>query len=73
VEVDRDHESGGVVIESVRPAAKDLLGKDGHVVTKGRWLPPMVFSTLLVLAADTARKCLRPGAPAAAPVATARG
>jgi len=32
VEVDRDHESGGVVLESVRPSAKDLLGKDGHVV-----------------------------------------
>lgn len=69
----RDHESGAVVLESVRPAAKDLLGKDGHVVAKGRWLPPMVFATLLVLAADTAHRCLRPEAPAAAPVATGRG
>jgi len=71
--VDRDHESGAVMLESVRPAAKDLLGKDGHVVAKGRWLPPMVFATLLVLAADTAHKRLRPEAPAAAPAATARG
>ena len=71
--MDRDPESGGVVLELVRPAAKDLLGKDGHVVTKGRWLPPMVFATLLVLAADTTQKCLRPGAPAAAPASTARG
>ena len=71
--MDRDPESGGVVLKWVRPAAKELLGKDRPVVTKGRWLPPMVFATLLVLAADTAQKCLRPGAPAAAPVATARG
>ena len=71
--MDRDHESGGAVPTPVRPSAKNLLGKDGHVVTKGRWLPPMVFATLLVLDADTAHKCLRPGAPAAAPVATARG
>jgi len=70
--VHRDPESGTVVLESVRPSAKDLLGKDGHVVTKGRWLPPMVFSTLLLLAADTVNKCLRPEAPAAAPAATAR-
>ena len=69
----RDHESGAVVLESVRPSTKDLLGKDGHVVTSGRWLPPMVFAMVLVLAADTAQKCLRPEAPAAAPVATARG
>ena len=71
--MDRDPESGGVVLKWVRPAAKELLGKDRPVVIKGRWLPPMVFSTLLVLAADTAHECLRPGAPAAAPVATARG
>ena len=71
--MDRDHESGGVELKSVRPSAKDLLGKDGHVVTKGRWLPPMVFATLMVLAADMAHNCLRPGAPAAAPVSTARG
>jgi hypothetical protein len=32
VQVDRDHESGGVVLESVWPSAKDLLGKDGRVV-----------------------------------------
>ena len=57
----------------VRPAAKELLGKNGHVVTKGQWLVPMVFATLLVLAADTAQKCLRPGAPAATPASTARG
>jgi len=38
-----------------------------------RWLPPMVFSTLLLLAADPAYKRLRPEAPATAPVATARG
>ena len=69
----RDPESGTVVLESVRPSAKDLLGKDGHVVTKGRWLPPMVFATLLVLAADTAHKRLRAEAPAAAPAATGRG
>ena len=71
--MDRDPESGGVVLELVRPAAKDLLGKDGHVVTKGQWLPPMVFATLLVLAADTAQKCLRPEVPAATPASTARG
>lgn len=69
----RDHQSGGVEIELMRPSAKDLLGKDGPVVAKGRWLPPMVFATLLVLAADTAHNCLRPEASAAAPVATARG
>ena len=49
------------MLELVRPAAKDLLGKNGHVVTKGQWLPPMVFATLLVLAADTVHKRLRPG------------
>ena len=69
----RDPESGTVVLESVRPSAKDLLGKDGHVVTKGRWLPPMVFSTLLLLAADTAHKRLRPEATAATPASTVRG
>jgi hypothetical protein len=58
--VDRDPESGGVVLKWVRPAAKELLGKDRPVVTKGRWLPLKVFATLLVLAADTAQKCLRP-------------
>ena len=62
-----------MVLEWVRPADKELLGKNGHVVTKGQWLPPMVFAMLLVLAADTAQKCLRPEAPAAAPASTARG
>jgi hypothetical protein len=38
-----------------------------------RWLPPMVFSTLLLLAADPAHKRLRPEAPAATPASTARG
>lgn len=38
-----------------------------------RWLPPMVFSTLLLLAADPAYKRLRPEAPAATPASTARG
>jgi hypothetical protein len=36
-------------------------------------LPPMVFSSLLLLAADAAPKRLRPEAPAAAPVAMVRG
>ncbi len=71
--MDRDPESGGVVLKWVRPAAKELLGKDRPVVTKGRWLPLKVFATLLVLAADTAQKWLRPEALAAAPAATARG
>jgi magnesium-transporting ATPase (P-type) len=38
-----------------------------------RWLLPMLGATLLVLGADTLHKRLRPAAPAAAPVATARG
>ena len=38
-----------------------------------RWLPPMVFSTLLLLTADPAHKRLRPEAPAATPASTARG
>jgi len=38
-----------------------------------RWLPPMVFSTRLVLAVDTAHKRLRPEAPAATVASTARG
>jgi hypothetical protein len=45
----------------------------GNARFPARWLPPMVFSTLLRLAADPAHKRLRPEAPAATPASTARG
>ncbi len=45
----------------------------GNARFPARWLPPMVCSPLLVLAAGAAHKRLSPEAPAAAPVATVRG
>ena len=51
----------------------ELLPGRQFSVTKGRWLPPMVFATLMVLAADMVHECLRPEAPAATPASTARG
>jgi hypothetical protein len=35
----------------------------GNARFPARWLPPMVFSTLLVLVADMLHKRLRPAAP----------
>ena len=52
------------------PALAAVFGTASFPV---RWLVPMLLSTLLVLAADTAHKRLRPAAPATAPIATARG